>query len=1009
MSNFSTPRDQGPGVEVSTIQVLLKEGQRDVRGESVRSQARKLLGVETGRVCSSTVFSVLYKLDRPQLELFARKGLCDEVIEDAYVNSFFTSDRFASYLLIARLPGVTDDEGVSAQKSLCDLLNLEFDTAQQHIFTQNLYLFEEALPDEVLARLGQDVLGNPLVNHFEYGRFTGRIEYVPEVRIVADATTELVDLEVSEAELLAISKQRVLSLNVEEMLAIRDYYRRDDVRSTRRALGLPMIPTDCELEVFAQTWSEHCKHKEFNALITYTDETTGETRVVDSLFKSYIRRSTDVIAARLQEAGARWLVKVFTDNAGVVRVDDERVFVWKVETHNSPSALDPYGGAITGILGNNRDPLGTGKGGGRLLFNTNVLCFGPPDYKKPLLTGQLHPARVFAGVREGIEHGGNKSGVPTVNGAVLFDDRFAGKPLVYCGTGSIMPARYGDKNSWDKEIAASDCILMAGGRVGADGIHGATFSSVEIDKHSPRSAVQIGSPITQKLLADFLEEATARGWVSCTTDNGAGGLSSSVGELASISGGARVLLDKVPLKYSGLRPWEIFVSESQERMTLVVPREHLEKVMELAKAREVEVSWIGEFTDNGTLEVCYADQIVASLDIEFLHDGVPRKHLEAVWSPPTLVEPQGLEVEDHSVELLALLSSNNICSREAVIRQYDHEVKGKSIVKPLMGRRGKAPQDAAVMRVGFDSYRGVAVANGIAPKFGDIDAWQASACAFDEAIRSLVSVGARLPDPTNTQDLFWSACDNFCVPDSVFDPVANPDGKYKLAQLVRMCEALYELSTWFNVPMTSGKDSMKNDFRADGVKISVPPTILYSLVAAMPDVRKAITSEFKAVGDAIFLVGTTYDELGGSEFYRRRGEVGANVPRVRKEEALELYRAVNRAQARGLIQSSHDLSDGGLAVALAESCFGGALGAEVKLPCGDLSTNAMLYSESCSRFLVSVAPEDVTAFEQELGARATRLGQVADTGRLTINRCGKRLVDVAVQGLLEAWDSGLEG
>lgn len=1009
MSHDAAPRDSVSGVDVSTIQVLLKPGVRDVRGESVRQQARKLLGIDTGEVRSSMVFSVLYALKPEQLQLFANKGLRDEVIEEAYVNRLWQDARFKSYLLIARLPGVTDDEGVSAQKTLCDLLNLEFDTAQQHIFTQTLYLFEKEIAPESLRRLGEEVLGNPLVNHFEYGLFTGELRYVPEVRIVADATTEVLDLEVSDEALLALSKAKVLSLNLEEMQAVRDYYRREDVRTQRKALGLPMQPTDCELEVFAQTWSEHCKHKEFTARIQYTDAATGETKVIDSLFKTYIRKATDLIGQELKDGGARWLVKVFTDNAGVVRVDDERVFVFKVETHNSPSALDPYGGAITGILGNNRDPLGTGKGGGRLLFNTNVLCFGPPDYKKPLLTGQLHPARVFSGVREGIEHGGNKSGVPTVNGAVLFDDRFAGKPLVYCGTGSIMPAFYGDKNTWDKDIQPTDCILMAGGRVGKDGIHGATFSSVEIDKHSPRSAVQIGSPITQKLLSDFLEEATAKGWVTCTTDNGAGGLSSSVGELASISGGARVLLDKVPLKYSGLRPWEIFVSESQERMTLVVPQEHLEKVMDLAKAREVEISHIGEFTNNGTLEVRYQDQIVASLDIEFLHEGVPRKYLEAVWEPPALEEPVGLEVADHGAELLKLLGSFNICSRENVIRQYDHEVKGKTIVKPLMGAMGKAPQDAAVMRVGYDSYKGLAVSNGIAPKYGDIDAYQASACAFDEALRSLVSVGAVLPDTKDPSDRFWCACDNFCVPDSVYDPKGNPDGKYKMAQLVRMCEALFELSTWFKVPMTSGKDSMKNDFRADGVKISVPPTILYSMVAALEDVRKAITSEFKAPGDRIYLLGETFDELGASEFYRLKGLTGKNVPTLRKEEALQLYRLVNQAQAKRLIQSSHDLSDGGLSVALAESCFGSGLGANVKLPCGDLSTLAWLYGESCSRLLVTVTPQRAGELEALFGPRATLLGDVTTDPTLTIHRCKNVLLQLPVSALLQAWDTGLEG
>lgn len=305
---------------------------------------------------------------------------------------------------------------------------------------------------------------------------------------------------------------------------------------------------------------------------------------------------------------------------------------------------------------------------------------------------------------------------------------------------------------------------------------------------------------------------------------------------------------------------------------------------------------------------------------------MPRKHLTAQWFAPKLAEPTPFAF-DVSTTLLALLASPMICSRERIIRRYDHEVKGKTIVKPLMGETGTAPQDAAVVRAGFDSWVGMAVASGICPKFGDIDPYAMACGAFDEAVRSLVSVGARLPLLGEAPS--WSACDNFCVPDSVFHATNNPDGREKLGKLVRMTEALFDMSTFFDVPMTSGKDSMKNDFRADGVKISVPPTLLFTMVARMPDVRKAITSEFKAVGDVIFLVGATYDELGASEFYRLHGYLGANAPQVRPADAKRCYLGVMAAQAADLIVSSHDLSDGGLAVALAESCLGGDLGAVI--------------------------------------------------------------------------------
>ena len=480
-----------------------------------------------------------------------------------------TPPGYQSYILVAKLPGVTDDEGISAQNALGDFLNEPLDTHTQHIFSKRLYFLEEALPESSLRQLAQELLGNKLINRFETGPITQIRDYTPRPGGGAESITDTVPLVgLSDEALLKLSKDNLYALNLEEMRAVRDHYTR--IQADRVAAGLPADPTDCELEIIAQTWSEHCKHKEFSALIKYKDADTGEEFEVDSLFKTYIKDATAEVDRQLRANGNDWLIKVFSDNAGAVRINPESLFVWKVETHNSPSAIDPYGGAITGILGNNRDPLATGIGGARLLFNTNVLCFGNPEFDGTLLSNQLHPRRIFEGVRKGIEDGSNKSGVPTVNGSIVFDDRYAGKPLVYCGTGAVMPMQLAGLDSWEKHIDAQDRIIMAGGRVGKDGIHGATFSSIELDETSPATAVQIGSPITQKLAMDFLILATRRGLIKCSTDNGAGGLSSSIGELATISGGAVVELEKVPLKYPGLRPWEIFVSESQERFSLAV-------------------------------------------------------------------------------------------------------------------------------------------------------------------------------------------------------------------------------------------------------------------------------------------------------------------------------------------------------------------------------------------------------------------------------------------------------
>lgn len=1005
---------------LSTIQLTLKEHLQDVSGKHIAQKIAQFGGVEVGRVKSSKVYSIAYRLTDAQLTNFAQLCLRDTVMNDVYINQLYQHPRYHTYIAIAKLPGVTDDEGMSAQKALADFLNTaNIDTHTQHIFVQDLYYIEADLPTEILQQIAQNLLGNPLINHFQCGRTdTLTSLYVPTVELRTNTKVRAISLALNDEKLVQLSKKMLLALNLDEMKAIKAHYANPEAQALRHQKQLPHnAPTDCELEVIAQTWSEHCKHKEFNAIIDYHNLETGEQKTITSLFKTYIKGATDYVRQQLIANGNDWLIKVFNDNAGVVRLNDRHLLVWKVETHNSPSALDPYGGAITGILGNNRDPLCTGIGGGKLLFNTNVLCFGSPNYNQPLLTGQLHPQRIFSGVRHGIEDGGNKSGVPTVNGAIIFDDRYSGKPLVYCGTGGLMPAYYEVKQgdtikkvpTWEKPIAPHDRIMMAGGRVGKDGIHGATFSSIEIDEHSPASAVQIGSPITQKLLSDFLVRACAMGLVQCSTDNGAGGLSSSIGELAAISGGAKVQLANVPLKYSGLQPWEIFVSESQERMTLVIAPQNTEALQQLAHDMEVELTDIGEFTDNGYLEVMYADRTIAYIDMAFLHDGVPQKYLIAEWKQPYLKEPNLTIPKDFSGIITRLLSRENICSREWIIRQYDHEVKGKTIVKPLMGEQGKCPQDAAVLRLDFDSYEGLAVSNGIIPRYGDISPYEMSAGAFDEAMRQIISVGGQLPNCSPNDGITWSVNDNFCVPDSVYDPINNPDGKQKLAALVQMCEGLYDMATFFDIPLTSGKDSMKNDFKADGIKISVPPTILYSMTAKIPDVRHSITSNFKAAGDAIYLLGTTYNELGGSEYYAHFGKLGANVPRVRKADAKQLYIKVMAANQQQLIASCHDLSDGGMAIALLECVLGSRWGMDIDLSAinPSLKINAVLFSESHSRFVVSIAPDAQPAFEAIMGNHACFLGIVTDNGTVKMTYRGNTIAHINTAEATEIWSNGL--
>ena len=993
-------------VDVDPFVVTLMPAQDYFQAEGVRieEKAQKFLGIKTGRVtvAKRLIFQNLWELK--QVEHFAREVLSEGGIYQACIGGCDLKARYHAWVVVGKRPGVTDDEGATAQKAFNDFLGNEHAAVEQGVFTQTIYGFENALDEAALKKLACELLGNPMVHDFAYN---AKQTQAPLCAELPSEKVGVVSLEISDEALQTLSKERHWVFSLEEMKAIQAHFREGALRSMRDALGMPEGPTDCELEILAQTWSEHCKHKEFNALIRYYDKDTDTHREINSLFKTKIAGSTALIQERLKENGHDWLLKVFSDNAGVVRVAENLLFTWKVETHNTPSALDPYGGAITGVLGCNRDAVGTGVGGARPLFNTNVLCFAEPTYDKPLLQGQLHPARILEGVVEGIMDGGNKMGIPTVNGSIVFDERFCGKPLVFCGTGALMPEYLNDQNTWEKRLDPGDWIIMAGGRVGKDGIHGATLSSVEADAELPLGMVQIGSPATQKFLFDFMEEALRMGLIKTSTDNGAGGLSSSIGELAELTNGAEVHLERVPLKYLGLSPWEVFLSESQERMTIAIEPKNWKALKHLADEFEVEVSHIGAFTDTGYLDIQHKSKRVAYLDLEFLHDGVPQKKLCAEWAKPNVQEPKSIVVSDYNSVLLKLLGAYNICSKEDVIRRYDHEVKGRSVVKPLMGMNGEAPQDAAVIRLSHESYEGLAVSNGILPRYGDIDAYAMSAGAFDEAVRQIIAVGGALPDLLQEDCPFWTVNDNFCVPDSVYDEQGNPDGKYKLAQLVRMCDALYDMALAYNIPMTSGKDSMKNDFRAGDVKISVPPTVLYSMVSKIKDVRKTTTSEFKAPGDLIYLLGETYDELGGSEFYKLFDELGANVPQVRPERAIALYKRMAQAHDKRLITSCHDLSDGGLAVGLCESAFGGGLGASVKWNASGLSPQAVLFSESHSRFLVSVSPKRKEAFERLMEGRFTFLGEVIKEHRLSITVKNEKLIDLELAKLLEAWKGGL--
>jgi len=987
------------------IEIGFKSGIRDALGEKIRRRIRDHLDLPIASVRTVEVYTLEGSFSAEELDTIAAGPLCDPVIQHYAVDRGITPS-FDWMIEVGFRPGVTDNVGKTAREAIALLLGKEA-ARDLAVYTSRQYILSGSLTREDAEHIASSLLANDLIEHYHiidgkaWNPAQGLPPYLPKVAGTDHPQTARIDLNVGDETLMAISRDGVLALTLEEMKILQAYLLDGGVVQERRTVGLDSKMTDAELECLAQTWSEHCKHKIFSSLITYEDE-SGKKVLVDSLFDTYIKGATKTV--REQMGVNDWCLSVFVDNAGIIRFNDDYNLVFKVETHNSPSALDPYGGALTGIVGVNRDPFGTGKGA-KLIFNTDVFCFAPPTYDQPLPKRILHPRRIYEGVREGVEHGGNKSGIPTINGCLVFDDRYLGKPLVYCGTGGIMPARIGGEETHTKEIVTGDLIVMTGGRIGKDGIHGATFSSEELHEGSPVTAVQIGDPITQKKMTDFLLLARDRDLYRCITDNGAGGLSSSVGETARLSGGCDLDLKKAPLKYPGLNPWEILISESQERMTLAVDPQKIDAFLALARKMDVEATVLGTYTDTGMFHIRYGAETVAYLRMDFLHSGLPQMVLNARWVPPCHEEPTFPEPKEMGQALRAMLGRLNICSKESVIRQYDHEVQGGSVVKPLTGIANDGPSDAAVIRPLLDTFEGIVVANGICPRYSDIDAYAMAACAVDEAIRNTIAVGGTLEH--------LAGLDNFCWCDPVQSD-KTPDGEYKLAQLVRANRALYDTTTAFGVPCISGKDSMKNDYSIGETKISIPPTLLFSTIGKMNDVRKAVTMDAKKAGDLVYTLGKTYRELGASEWYALHGSIGSDVPQVNVETAKTLYEALSRAIGAGLVASCHDCSDGGLGVALAETAFAGGLGMTIDLAqvprAGVGRDDDLLFSESQSRFVATVSPEKREAFEATLGGCVWGLiGTVTDDPVLTMSGlAGNRIAEEPLADLKASWQKPLD-
>ncbi|MEA2090179.1 MAG: phosphoribosylformylglycinamidine synthase subunit PurL [Thermoproteota archaeon] len=772
-------------------------------------------------------------------------------------------------------------------------------------------------------------------------------------------------LNADEKQLAQISQEQGIGLNLYEMKAVQNYFSKKGRN-----------PTDVELQTIGQTWSEHCFHK------TFKGDVISREGKIESLFKTYIFKVT-------KELNPEWCFSVFEDNAGIIEFDKNYAVAVKVETHNHPSAIEPFGGAATGVGGVIRDILGVWADP---IACTNVLCFGPLDYEYEKLPARIkHPKYLFRGVVAGIGCYGNNMGIPTVNGAVYFDEGYVGNIVVYCGCVGLLP-----KEKFVRNVKLGDIILLTGGKTGRDGIHGVTFASAELTEKSEevsRPAVQIANPIQQEKLKRAIVEVRNQRLGSAITDLGGGGLSSAVGETARrFNCGAHVELANVPLKYPIVAPWEIYVSESQERMLLAVPERNLEAVLEIFVGEDVEATPIGRFIDDEVLRVDYEGRRVAELDISFMFTP-PKARRTAKWKKLEYKEPDFPEPPDLTREVLKLLSSPNIASKESVIRTYDHEVKGNTVLKPLQGRHG-GPNDAAVIKPLPHSWKGIVISCGMNPNYGKIDPYWMAASAVDEAVRNNTAVGGRR----------IALLDNFTW--------GNPEKPNRMGGLVRACQACYDFAKAFQTPFISGKDSLYNESPLG----PVTPTLLITAVGVIPDVRKTVSMETKKPGDLVYIVGRTYAELGGSEYYRLRGFIGKTVPKVRVGQARKSINAVVKAVDSGCIQACHDLSEGGLGVAAAEMAFSGGYGMELgleRVPTseGMRRNDFVLFSESNSRFLLEVPEKHREQFESSMKSDIYSL-----IGKITKDRSlhifgldDETVVDVPLAELRHHWKSGLDG
>jgi phosphoribosylformylglycinamidine synthase II len=973
------------------VEILPIGSEKDYEGQRILASAQSQGISGLSAVTSARTFLIQGELTQSDAVRAAEQLLVDPVTEQFTIHQLPMSQSDISNLKSQTLlnvllnPGVTDSVAENAAKALTQL-----NFSVTNVATCRRYWLTGELGAAKVAHLSKKVLANDAIEYVVSGPLK-----IADLTLGSEYKFQLTTVairDMDDAELMVLSSKGQLYLSIAEMKTVQDYFR-----------SLDRDPTDIELETVAQTWSEHCSHKTLGGRIHYVETCDGKI-VRDTHFNSMLKETIFAATVQIRESLGKddWCVSVFKDNAGIVKFDDKQNVCIKVETHNHPSAIEPYGGANTGLGGVIRDPLGTGLGA-RPVCSTDVFCFARPDYPADQLPpGVLHPQAVMQGVVAGVRDYGNRMGIPTVNGAVCFDDRYLGNPLVYCGNVAMIPI-----DKCDKLVSPGDLIVAVGGRTGRDGIHGATFSSVELteeSEHISGGSVQIGNPVTEKMVADVILAARDLNLYSAITDCGAGGFSSAVGEMGEDTG-AEVWLDRAPLKYSGLSYTEIWISEAQERMVLAVPSANWAEFEALCASEGVEATTIGKFTDTKQLVLKFGDQQVGSVSMHFLHNGRPPVIREAVYdikSNPSApreassatshhAERDEYNKADYTEDLREILGSLNVASKEWIIRQYDHEVQAGSVIKPLVGINNDGPSDAAVVRPDLTSNRGLVVSCGINPHYGDLDPYWMAASAIDEAVRNCVAVGAN-PDRI-------AILDNFCW--------GNTERPETLGTLVRSAVACQDIAVAYGTPFVSGKDSLNNEFSCEdgsGLRktVAIPSTLLITALGQVDDVETCVTMDLKGAGNLLYLIGETKDEMGGSHFNLVNGLTDGNVPSVDKERAPEIFRALHQAIRQGLILSCHDLSEGGLAVAAAEMAFAGGVGVEILLPEGNGAVE--LFAESNTRFLIEVSATNASPLQSIFSEIPySRIGNCVTAETLRVTSGGRTLINSSLNELKTAW------